>query len=224
MPVNTPRAAGYSKSDDDSSEDGCVGVEKLDDVDEHLENMSTGGDESLEGDESADAKNRVQDTTKKHAARDSIICCHYDPPILTFDSSSDWREITTPRGRHFAVGVDSFNKDTAYYTDNNSPADVFGALTFMMSATLEHHSVSDQNSGLIDTLLVKIKQSSYPKDNRTPDSIHTNCFGKPNKSFCRFVIEYIAMSLFFDYWGGHCAGNAPAPYNSVSSYSVLLHI
>ena len=31
MSVNTPRAAGYSESDDDSSEDGCVG-EILDDV------------------------------------------------------------------------------------------------------------------------------------------------------------------------------------------------
>ena len=223
MSVNTPRAAGYSESDDDSSEDGCVG-EKSDDKDENYENMSTGGDESADGDEFADGdESAEQGTTEKHPDRDSIICCHYDPPILTFDSS-DWRVITDARGRHFAIGVDSFNKDTAYYTDNNSPADVFGALTFMMSATLEHHSVSDQNSGLIDTLLVKIKQSSYPKDNRTPDSIHNNCFGKPNKSFCRFVIEYIAMSLFFDYWGGHCASHGPAPYNSVSSYSVLLHI
>ena len=82
-------------------------------------------------------------------------------------------QILDPCGRHFAIGVNSFNKNTKYYTKNNSPADVFGALTFMMSATLEHHSVKDENSGLIDALLVQIKQSSYPKDNRTPESIHT---------------------------------------------------
>jgi hypothetical protein len=84
---------------------------------------------------------------------------------------------------------------------------------FMMSASLEHHSVSDEHSSLIDEQLVSIKRSSYPKDNRTPKFIHTNCFGKPNKIFCRFVIEYIAMSLFFDYWGEHSASSGPAPYN-----------
>ena len=111
-----------------------------------------------------------------------------------------------------------------YYTKNNSPADVFGALNFMMSASLEHHSVADDNSSLVDTLLVKIKQSSFPKDHRTPECIHANCFGKPNKLFCRFVIEYIAMSLFFDYWGEHSAASAPAPFNEVSMYSILLLI
>jgi hypothetical protein len=78
----------------------------------------------------------------------------------------------------------------------------------MMSALLEHHSVADENSTLVDTLLVKIKQSSFPKDDRTPECIHANCFGKPNTLFCRFVIEYIAMSLFFDYWGEHSAASA----------------
>jgi len=39
-----------------------------------------------------------------------------------------------------------------------------------------------------------------------------------------FVIEYIAMSLFFDYWGDHAAGHAPAPFNDVSTYLILPHI
>jgi hypothetical protein len=81
-----------------------------------------------------------------------------------------------------------------------------------MSASLEHHSVADENSTLIDAFLVKIKQSSFPKDERTPECINANCFGKPNKLFCCFVIEYIAMALYFDYWGEH------------STYSILLHI
>jgi len=46
--------------------------------------------------------------------------------------------------------------NTEYYTENNNPANVFSALTFMMSASLEHHSVTDTNSSLIDTLLVNI--------------------------------------------------------------------
>jgi hypothetical protein len=105
-------------------------------------------------------------TTNKYLPRESIICCHYDPPALTFDGS-DWTAITGPRGQHFAIGVDSFEKYTKFYTESNSPADVFDTLNFMMSASLEHHSVTDKNSTLIDALLVKIKRSSFPKSPRT---------------------------------------------------------
>jgi len=208
---HSPQANG-SASEDDSSEDGCVG---------DVGGVDTGRDES--DNEDADVNILDDAPTKKDPPRESLICYRYDPPILTFDSS-DWRGIQDSSGRHFAIGVNSFNKNTEYYTKNNSPADVFGALTFMMSATLEHHSVDDEKSGLIDALLVQIKQSSYPKDSRTPESIHTNCFGKVNKIFCRFVIEYIAMSLYFDYWGEHSAASGPAPYNSVSTCPILLYI
>ena len=75
---------------------------------------------------------------------------------------------------------------------------MFGALTFMMSSTLEHYMVPDKDSSLNDTLLYMIKASSEPSK-KTPNSIHSNSFGKVNKTFCRFVIEYIAMSLYFDY-------------------------
>ncbi len=84
--------------------------------------------------------------------------------------------------------------------------------------------MADKSSTLIDALLVKIKRSSFPKDDRSPEFIHANCFGKPNKLFCRFIIEYIAMSLYFDYWGEHSGATGPAPYNVVSTYSILLHI
>ncbi len=162
-------------------------------------------------------------TTKQYLPQESIMCCNYDPPALIFDGS-DRTAIKSPRGQHFAIGVESFDKYLEYYTKSNSPANVFSALNFMMSASLEHHSVSDENSTLIDTLLVKMKRSSFPKDERTLEFIHANCFGKPKKLFCRFVIEYIAMSLYFDYWGEHSAATGPAPYNVVSTYSILLHI
>ena len=147
--------------------------------------------------------------------------------IVQFERTilSDYKHATGPRdGRHFAIGTAMFDKGLGYYTKSNSPTDVFGALTFMMSAALEHHSVEDQNSVLIDDVLVRIKKSSDPNNKYTPKTIHTNCFGKPNKIFCRFVIEYIAMSLFFDYWGDHAAGHAPAPFNDVSTYLILPHI
>jgi hypothetical protein len=170
--------------DDESSEDGCV--ESLPDDD------SDAVDKKASGGKNEGAVNAA--TAKQYLPRESIICCNYNPPVLIFDGS-DWTAIKSPRGRHFAIGVESFIKYAEYYTKNNSPADVFDALNFMMSALLEHHSVADENSTLIDTLLVKIERSSFPKDQRTPECIHANCFGKPNKLFCRFVIEYIAMSL-----------------------------
>jgi hypothetical protein len=192
--------------DDESSEDGCV--ESLhDDDSDAVEEKTSGGKNEV----AVDAA-----TTKKYLPRESIICCNYDPPVLIFDGS-DWTAIKGPPGQHFAIGVDSFDKYSKYYTKSNSPADVFGALNFMMSASLEHNSVTDKNSPLIDALLVKIMRSSFPKDKRTPEFIHTNCFGKPNKLFCRFAIEYIAMSLYFDYWGEHFAATGPALYNVVST-------
>ena len=200
--------------DDESSEDGHVESLRDDDSSDSVDEKESGG-------KNDGAVNTT--TANSNLPRESIICCNYDPPVLIFDGS-DWSAIKYPRGRHFAIGVESFNKYAPYYTKNNSPADVFGALNFMMSASLEHHNVADENSTLVDTLLVKIKQSSFPQDDRTPECIHANCFGKPNKLFCRFVIEYIAMSLFFDYWGEHSAASAPAPFNVVSMYSILLHI
>jgi hypothetical protein len=148
--------------DDESSEDGHVESSRDDDFSDAVYEKESGG----KNDGAIDTT-----TAQQYLPRESIICCNYDPPVLLFDGS-DWSAIKSPRGRHFAIGVESFNKYAPYYTKNNSPADVFGALNFMMSALLEHHSVADDNSSLVDTLLVKIKQSSFPKDNRTPECIH----------------------------------------------------
>ena len=206
------------KGDDESSEDGLNVESEYSDEEQSAENTYLGGDEAAVDD--ATTSKEPSPHTNEYSARESLICPYYDPPIVTFDGS-DWNNIIGPRGQKFAIGADSFNKDSKYYTKENTPTDVFGALMFMMSASLEHHSVSDEHSSLIDEQLVSIKRSSYPKDNRTPKFIHTNCFGKPNKIFCRFVIEYIAMSLFFDYWGEHSASSGPAPYNNVSTYFIL---
>jgi hypothetical protein len=207
------KSVNACKRGDESSEDGCV--ESLpDDGSDAVEEKALGGKNEA-------AINAA--TTKQYLPRESIICCNYNPPILIFDGS-DWTAIKGPRGQHFAIGVESFDKYSKYYTKSNKPANVFGALNFMMSASLENHSVADENSTLIDALFVKINQSSFPKDKRTPKFIHANCFGKPNKLFCCFVIEYIAMSLYFNYWGEHSVATGPAPYNVVSTYSILLHI
>ena len=92
----------------------------------------------------------------------------------------------------------------------------------MMSYNLEHISVPDKDSSLSDSLLLKIKASSAPSQ-KTP-VLHNNSFGKVNRTFSRFVIEYIAMSLYFDYWGDHAAMNAPCPYNKVRTSSEICPI
>jgi hypothetical protein len=92
-----------------------------------------------------------------------------------------------------------------------------------MSSTLEHFTVPDKDSTVNNTLLQMIKASTEPSK-KSPNSIHINSIGRVNKTFCRFVIDYIAMSLYFDYWSDHAAMSAPNPFNKVSNSSEFFHI
>ncbi len=92
-------ACPCSERDDESSEDGCVESSPDEDSDAVEEKGSGGKNEA--------AINAT--TTKKYLPRESIICCNYDPLVLIFDGS-DWTAIKGPRGQHFAIGVESFDK------------------------------------------------------------------------------------------------------------------
>ena len=110
--------------DDESSEDGLNEESESSDEEQFDENTYLGGDEAAVDDATT---TKDHSNTNEYSARESLICPYYDPPILTFDGS-DWKSIVGPRGQKFAIGADSFNKDSEYYTKNNTPADVFGAL------------------------------------------------------------------------------------------------
>ena len=64
----------------------------------------------------------------------------------------------------------------------------------MMSASLEHHSVADDNSSLVDTLLVKIKQSSFPKDHRTPEEFEYIQFNVSENELDEFETTIMAST------------------------------
>ncbi len=115
------KSVNACEQDDESSKDGCVESSPDDNSDAVKEKASGGKNEAA-----IDAA-----TTKQILPRESIICCNYDPPVLIFDGSG-WTAIKSPRVQHFAIGVESFDKYSEYYTKSNSPADVFGALNFMM--------------------------------------------------------------------------------------------
>ena len=83
------------------------------------------------------------------------------------------------------------------------------ALTLLSYLYLENHSVNEENSNLRDSAMVLIKSTS---ENQT---LHHNSFGRVNKMFVHFVIDYIALSLLTDAYVVHKTGVSPAPYANV---------
>ena len=75
------------------------------------------------------------------------------------------------------------------------PRDVKTALVLLNYLFLEHHSVED--SMLFDSAMQLIKASSEGA------SVHFNSFGKPNRMFAWFVIDFLAMSILFDSFLDH---------------------
>ncbi len=56
----------------------------------------------------------------------------------------------------------------------------------------------------------QIKESSTPSSN--PQSINSNSFGRVNKTFTCFVIDFLAVQLVFSNWFPFKCQNAPSPY------------
>ena len=43
-------------------------------------------------------------------------------------------------------------------------------------------------------------------------AISVNSFGRVNKSFCQFALDFISMLLVFDTWSSHVSQTVPAPH------------
>ena len=74
------------------------------------------------------------------------------------------------------------------------------ALTLLSYLYLENHSVNEEDSNLRDSAMVLIKGIS---ENET--LLH-NSFGRVNKMFVQFVIDYIALSFLTDAYVVHKTG------------------
>ena len=66
--------------------------------------------------------------------------------------------------------------------------------------------------------MLKIKKSTIGQN------IHVNSFGKVNKSFCQFVVDFVSMALVFDVWSSHLSQFVPAPYVSGVLAAVYEHM
>ena len=69
------------------------------------------------------------------------------------------------------------------------PRDVKAALVLLTYLFLKHHTVEE--SLIFDSSMLLIKASSDGAD------VHFNSIGKPNRMFAWFVVDFLAMSIFF---------------------------
>jgi hypothetical protein len=104
------------------------------------------------------------------------------------------------------IGEYKFTRCDGRYIDHVVCRDLFGALILMMNLQLENWNNKKNRS--TDSAMLKIKKSTIGHD------IHVNLFGKVNKTFCQFVVDYVSMALVFDVWSSHLSQFAPASYVS----------
>ena len=76
----------------------------------------------------------------------------------------------------------------------------------MMNLQLENWNNKKNRS--IDSAMLKIKKSTIGHN------IHVNLFGKVNKTFCQFGVDFVSMALVLDVWSSHSSQFVPAPYIS----------
>ncbi len=107
------------------------------------------------------------------------------------------------------IGVMTYKKYSTPYTKCVFPRDIMTALTLVSYLYLENHSVNEEDSNLRDSAMVLIKSTSKN------ETLHHNSFGRVNKMFVLFVIDYIALSLLTDAYVVHKTGVSPAPYANV---------
>ena len=88
------------------------------------------------------------------------------------------------------IGDITYKKYSTPYTECVFPHDIMTALTLLSYLYLENHSVNEENSNLRDSAMVLIKSTS--------ETLHHNSFGRVNKMFVHFVIDYIALSFLTD--------------------------
>jgi len=105
-----------------------------------------------------------------------------------------------------AIGEYSYNKTEGRFTQEVVCRDVVGALVLLMNLQLEHYTSKKNVSS--DSSMFRIKKSTINQ------VIHVNSFGRVNKMFCQFALDFISMLLVFDAWSSHVSQTTPAPHVS----------
>ncbi len=111
------------------------------------------------------------------------------------------------------------NRTSSTFRGRVKPRDVKTALVLLNYLFLEHQSVED--SMLFDSAMQLIKASSKGA------GVHFNLFGKPNRMFAWFVIDFLSMSILFDTFIEHRSLHAPAPFKKIplseKNIAMLVH-
>jgi hypothetical protein len=103
-----------------------------------------------------------------------------------------------------AIGEYSYTRTEGRFTDEVVCRDVMGALVLLMNLQLENFTNKKNVSS--DSSMFRIKKTTINQ------GIHVNSFGRVNKSFCQFVIDFLSMLLVFNAWSSHVSQTVPAPH------------
>jgi hypothetical protein len=96
------------------------------------------------------------------------------------------------------------------FIEANNSHDVLARLSLMSSLLFENCNERGNFSRITDTLMNQIKESSTPSSDHQP--INLTSFGRVDKTFARFVIDFLAVQLVFNNWFPFKCQNAPSPY------------
>ena len=105
-----------------------------------------------------------------------------------------------------AIGEYSYTRTEGRFTNEVVCRDVVGALVLLMNLQLENFTTKKNVSS--DSSMFCIKKTTINRD------IHVNSFGRVNKIFCQFALDFISMLLVFDAWSSHVSQTTPAPHVS----------
>jgi hypothetical protein len=116
-------------------------------------------------------------------------------------------DLVNTDGDPLYVGQQHFKKCKKKFTNFVKPHDIKASLCLLSYLFLKNHSVTEEKSFVFNSAMLSVKASLEG------EALHTNSIGKPNKMLTCFVIDFLAMSLFFDCFHVHNSLVATVPYS-----------
>ena len=138
--------------------------------------------------------------------------------------ANEWDQLRHSSNVRLHIGTHHFNRTGRQtFTQANNCRDVLAALHLMFLLQLESYQVGPDQSRIHDDMMLAIKETSRPQQGHQP--INLNSFGKVNKAFCRFVIDFLAVQLVFNNDYSFTAQVAPSPYaNDYNNEEVMTRV
>jgi hypothetical protein len=113
--------------------------------------------------------------------------------------------------RSLVIGTFEYNKKgMSTYTEANNSHDVLAAIHLMTLLLLEDFLISGELSQVSDSQIKVMKLSSHPVFDG--QSTNHNSFGRADKKFSQFVIDFLSVQLFFNDWYPFSTQFAPSPF------------